>query len=353
MAFNMNVWKVEDNTLKELPKSRLDSEDRLENWIAADSSITGLDLLVIGKQVVTLYGGRIDLLAMDYEGNLVILELKRDRTPRDVVSQTLDYASWVKDLTYEQVDAIATNYLQRKLSDAFFNRFGVDLPQEINRQHSMIIVASELDPSSERIVQYLSSQYNININCIFFDFFKEKDQEFLGRSWLMDPEEVSERTKPSKSASPWTGIYYVNVGDGEHRSWEDCKTYGFLSAGQGKKYRDAIQKLNVGDKVMAYLKGKGYVGFGEVISPARMVKDFTLPDETKLLDHRLVQPNISNNQDDPELADWTVGVKWLHSIDRDSAVTFTGIFSNQNVVCKLKHKPTIDHLAKYFPINSY
>jgi hypothetical protein len=349
MTLNMNLWKVSNNELKELPKSRLDSEDRLENWIGKDSTITGLDILLIGKQVVTFYGGRIDLLGMDSEGNLVILELKRDKTPRNIVAQVLDYASWVRDLTYKQIEAIATDYLKRTLREEFYDKFQTDIPDEINKNHNIVIVASELDPSSERIVQYLSSEYDVNINCIFFDFFKANDQEFLGRSWLMDPEEVAERTI-SKKSSPWSGLYFVNVGDGIHRSWEDCMEHGFLSAGQGRRYSDSVKKLKVGDKVLAYLKGKGYVGFGEVTSTAVMAKDFMLSNNTKLIEGNLKQPNIKENSDNPDLADWTVGVKWFKAVGKDKAVTKPGIFANQNVVCKLRHQPTIDFLKGHFTL---
>ncbi len=350
MSFNMNLWRVENKQLKELQKLRLDSEDRLEQWIANDSAITGLDIFIIGRQVITFFGGRIDLLGMDSDGNLVILELKRDKTPRDIVAQALDYASWVKDLTYKQIETIAIKYLDNSLRDAFYNQFSFNMPEEINKSHSIVIVASELDPSSERIVQYLSSEYDVNINCIFFDFFKDGNQELLGRSWLMDPQEVAEKTISRKS-TPWSGLYFVNVGDGEHRSWEDCKSYGFISAGQGLIYSRAVKKLKVGDKILAYLKGKGYVGFGEVTSTAVMAKDFKLNDKTLLFGHNLKQPNIKKNCDNPDLSDWVVGVKWIDAKERENAVTKTGIFANQNVVCKLRDQSTIDYLKEHFSID--
>ncbi len=40
------------------------------------------------------------MLAMDEEGNIHIIELKKERTPREVVAQTLDYASWVQNLSF-------------------------------------------------------------------------------------------------------------------------------------------------------------------------------------------------------------------------------------------------------------
>ena len=70
------------------------------------------------------------------------------------------------------------------------------------------------------------------------------------------------------------GLFFVNVGEGETRTWEDCRKFGFLSAGQGKKYSDSIKSLNQGDVVAAYLNGKGYVGIGKVVEKAKQILDF-------------------------------------------------------------------------------
>jgi hypothetical protein len=52
--------------------------------------------------------------------------------------------------------------------------------------------------------------------------------------------------------------------------------YGFLAAGQGEKYSNALKKLKPDDLVFGYLKGQGYVGFGTVTQPAMMVRDLPL-----------------------------------------------------------------------------
>src|SRR5262245_44450506 len=107
MPFQMNLWQVKNNSLNEVNKTKLEAENRLEEWLAKDISLLGLELLVIGRQVSTINRGRIDLLAVDRHCDLFIVELKRDKTPRDIIAQVLDYASWVKDLDYDQVNGIA------------------------------------------------------------------------------------------------------------------------------------------------------------------------------------------------------------------------------------------------------
>jgi len=44
-------------------------------------------LLIVGRQVVTKFGKKVDLLALDAEGRVDVIELKRDKTPRDVVAR--------------------------------------------------------------------------------------------------------------------------------------------------------------------------------------------------------------------------------------------------------------------------
>jgi hypothetical protein len=115
----------------------------------------------------------IDLLCIDSSGSLVIVELKRDRTPREVTAQALNYASWVKDLDAEEIDAIATRHLKGStLRTAFQTKFSTELPEVINEHHAMRIVASEIDDSTERIIRYLAETYGVDINAVRFQFFR-------------------------------------------------------------------------------------------------------------------------------------------------------------------------------------
>ncbi len=203
MGAEIKLWHIADDTLKPIDSSSLDLESRLEKWLRKDVGLVNDDLLVIGQQVLTAHTGSIDLLALDADGNLVILELKRDKTPRDVVAQTLDYASWVKTLTHEDVDRIAAEFLGNDdaLEQAFRERFDADLPEVVNERHRMYIVASALDSSTERILEYLSETYGVDINFASFNYFKTDDGvEFVGRSMLID-EEVAQARAATGSGS--------------------------------------------------------------------------------------------------------------------------------------------------------
>src|SRR5687767_9604834 len=92
MPIEVGLWRVGE-TLEPLTPARFDLESRLEDLIALDCSVLGSDLLIIARQQ-NAFGKRIDLLAIDPEGRMAIIELKRDKTPRDVVAQVLEYGAW-------------------------------------------------------------------------------------------------------------------------------------------------------------------------------------------------------------------------------------------------------------------
>ena len=206
MTAEIRVWRIQKgNHLNPVKSSRLDMEARLEDWIEKDISILSDDLLVIGRQVETEYGGAIDLLCLDGQGDVVIVELKRDKSPREVTAQILDYATWVKDMSREQVITAADKYLQKKghlsLEEAFQTKFGFELPEVLNETHDLLIVATQIDPASERIIRYLSDTYGVGINAATFQYFKDDDNaEYLARVFLIKPSQV-ERKKRDKDGS--------------------------------------------------------------------------------------------------------------------------------------------------------
>jgi hypothetical protein len=190
---------VKDKNLKEVPRDKIGLEERLEDWLEQDISIISDDLLVIGRQVRTTFEKYIDLLCIKRNGDVVMVELKKDKAPREVIAQVLEYASWVDDLSYEDISDIADNYLKEKsltLEEAFEKKFGEPLPDVLNESHEMLIVATDLDDQSERVIRYLS-QYGIRINAVTFNYFKKDDHEFIARVILI-PKSAEEMRKTKR-----------------------------------------------------------------------------------------------------------------------------------------------------------
>ena len=343
------LWRIVDGELKSLDPVTPKLEKTLENWVAADPSVLGLEALVVGQEVTTAFGGRIDILAMDQQGDLIIIELKRGRTPREVVAQALDYASWVADLSTRAVYDLCTERLKRPLSDAFHKRFGTTLPETLNSSHKIIIVAGSLDASSKRIVEYLAEHHGLSINTAFFTFYRDGAAEYVSADWLMDQEQVEERSA-QKSKAPWNGYYFVNVGENPgHRSWDDMAHHGFLAAGNGFRYSNPLAKLAEGDPVFAYQRGKGYVGFGRVVSDSSVKAiELELPNGQALKDADLKDDGLFHDSDNDELAEYAVAVRWDKTLPLTEAKWFSGGFANQNIVCKLRHRATIDFLEEVF-----
>ena len=197
MTQRIRLWKVaKDVVPEEIHNSKIGLEKRLEDWLVRDISMLDQDLLVVGQQVPTAYGGSIDLLCIDREGFLVVVELKQGRTPREVAAQALDYASWVKDLNTDDVEKIAKDYanIENTLQDALVDKFGA-VPDDLCEHHRSIIVAEAIDDSTERIVRYLS-ELGVPINVVRMHAFKDSSgQEMLAQVFLVEPDIARDRAR--------------------------------------------------------------------------------------------------------------------------------------------------------------
>ena len=250
MSIEFGIWRI-DEELAPMSLGGVDLENELQEILSTDISLLGEDLMVIGREVTTPYGGRVDILAVDPEGDLVVLELKRDRTPRNIVAQLLDYASWVREMTSDDIQTAFTDYQTQRagssapisVGDALLREFG-SKPEGLNANHRLLIVASRLDGATERIVDYLRDAHQVNINAVLFRAFQDGSSRYLARAWLHDSNDVG-RVVDLRIAgnAGYNGEYFVNVGDYEDRGWEDACRFGYVSAGGGLRYERAMGRL--------------------------------------------------------------------------------------------------------------
>lgn len=176
----------------------------LEGWLESnpDGIVEDGKLLIVGRQVVTNFGGFIDLVAIDRQGSLVVVELKRNRTPRDTLAQALEYASFAERLDTGQLEGILRSYLNdESLNLAEHHRgyfeLGPDEAVAFNKDQRIVIVGQRVTPEIRQTASFLRSK-GFRVTCVEFTFFQAD-----GGTRLLSQEIVvgNEADKPAQVAS--------------------------------------------------------------------------------------------------------------------------------------------------------
>lgn len=162
-------------------------------------------------------------------------------------------------------------------------------------------------------------------------------------------------TLSTADTEPWNGRdFYVSLGVGVHRDWEDCRRYGFISAGQGSWYSNSLRALEPGHRVFVYIPKTGYVGVGTVREGAVPVKEFLVHDangaEIPILAAPVNAARMGENAEDAEKTEFLVRVDWVKTVSLKDALYVKGMFANQNSACRLTHTFTRDRLVEFFQL---
>ena len=370
MTIEIGFWRV-DEGVRPVQPGGMDYERNLESILAGKFSIIDPELLVVGRQVHTSHGGYIDLLAMNAYGRLTVVELKRDSTPRESVAQLLDYGSWAKTIDLESLDDIYQRARDRidnpdrgqrpeTLRDAFAQKFGdMPFPAEVDDSHDLLLVAAQIDPASERIIDYLRDDYGLNVNAVMFQAFHDDGRTYLSRAWLKDPAQADADAPSSSTRPPWNGEAYANFGDSPSRRWSDARKYGFLAAGGGDWYSRTLRSLNEGERVWVQVPGHGFVGVGTVTGPPAEFAAAQVTGEDGVIRQACGLSLVGTyhreeSQHDESLTEWLVPISWLKTVPIEDAISEVGLFGNQNTVCRPrseKWNQTVERLARHWGIS--
>lgn len=195
MATEIRVWQIINGTLEPINTSmvqegRREVED-LQRWIKSHPAILGEDLALIGEQIPTK-SGLVDFLAIDRAGNLVIVELKRDKLPREVLAQALDYASDIASWDADKVSEVCVKYAGQTLEDLFTENFGdVDLSNlVINKMQRILLVGFSIEEPLQRMIEWLSNTYGVSVNAVVLTYIKTKSGDELIARTMIIPEDV-------------------------------------------------------------------------------------------------------------------------------------------------------------------
>ena len=185
------IFKIKERTFSE---SGFKERDHLQEWLAKGPYCFGEELIIIEKEFGKFgdTNERIDLLAIDKEGNLVIIENKLDDSKRDVVWQALKYASYCSTLTKKQILEIFQDYLKRqgseKKAEDILNEFVTggnieDMDLNIDRSQRVFFVAANFRKEVTSTALWLLD-YEVQIKCFKLTLFK------MGESLLLNVDQI-------------------------------------------------------------------------------------------------------------------------------------------------------------------
>lgn len=191
----------QDNKLVEISETTFADNDirerqHIEEWIRKNPEILGEDLLIIGHEYDKFeVNERLDLLALDRDGNLVIIEVKRDTSGSNVDFQALKYASYCAQLSQQDLLDIYTSYLIEHNEtidpkDALLEFLEAEDEEELNallnRMQRIIIVGKEFDKRILFVCTWLYEN-NIDIKCVSIKPFKLKDDLIVDAKQIIPP----------------------------------------------------------------------------------------------------------------------------------------------------------------------
>ena len=151
--FRINPENRESEKITEVEFSHLGFQERrdIQEWIAANPGILGEGLLVIGKEFSGFdrTNERLDLLAVDEDGKLVVIELKRDHTGSDAHWQAIKYASYLHSARHEDIVHVFADYKdvsEKEAVDRLLQHLDADDLNALNNDQRIILASHRFAP---------------------------------------------------------------------------------------------------------------------------------------------------------------------------------------------------------------
>ena len=187
MTDELKIWALRDGTEAEAVASvsGVELEDILEATLVSRPEMLESGLQLVGRQTPT-EGGPLDLLGVDEGGRLVVFELKREKLTREAVTQCIDYASALDEMTPEELAAFIAEHSGsdgiEKIDDFeewYQNLFAENELDDLLPPR-LTLVGLGVDERAERMANFLRKG-GIDISVLTFHGFERGGETLLAR----------------------------------------------------------------------------------------------------------------------------------------------------------------------------
>lgn len=273
------LFEIDNDALSPYHSSWAPGELELEQYLitSADTeaqtlvpSVFGEPLLLVSNQVKTRAKKRADILALDRGGNSVIVELKRDKGALGVETQALqylaDFSNYKGRNFINHFSKNSTNLENNILS--FIG--GNGRIEDVNKNSRIILVARNFDPTIYSMGEWLSDK-GVSFRCIEYTPVEVDSRRFLSFSVAFDrsPESIFPISFSSSAREP--GIFWHNIARADNEWWrfliQERQIPACFDDSPGDQGERILTSYVSGDKIVAYAKGYGAVGWGVIEKP--------------------------------------------------------------------------------------
>lgn len=194
---NKKAVSLERKSFSEL---KLSERYDLQEWIVDNPRILGENLLIIQKEFdgFSDTNERLDLLALDESGKLVIIENKLDDSGKDVVWQALKYVSYCATLTKSEISEVYQRYLKQGNAQDKISEFydGQDFESirlnPVEGDQRIILVAANFRKEVTSTVLWLRNYHGVDITCIKVTPYKDGEKLYLDVEQIIPIQEIGD-----------------------------------------------------------------------------------------------------------------------------------------------------------------
>lgn len=289
----MSVYRITKEKFEELEPTSFEAqriyERRVQSLLREQPDVIEEDLFILAEEYNDWEGSgrRIDLLALDKDGRLVVVELKRSDQQSMMDLQAIRYAAMVANITWDQLVAAHRDYLLRQgqpdegTDSKIRDHLELENPEvQVNTKNPRIVlVSADFSKELTHSVLWLNER-DLDITCIRLQPYKSGDEIFLERSQVIPPPEAKDfqiRLRDMQREAERRGASAVISHTGDDA----------LAA-----FRNAIENLDSVDQkgmlervcdMAENLEGEGLTSLRTNVGPANVVLRLELPNWNRAL----------------------------------------------------------------------
>ena len=199
----MEIYRWEGKGFRQLDPLRFEEERDFEDLLEQDPNLLmgNERICIISRQVPIGKSQKIDLLALDRQGNCIVIELKRGKASRAAIAQILEYAAAAAKFSFADLERVAERWFQGQgreftsllaLHSAFFGYELGDMGQSaFNRQQRMVLVSEGIDISVLDIAEYLR-RVGVDLTYISYFSYQAPDEILIATKTILGASIIEE-----------------------------------------------------------------------------------------------------------------------------------------------------------------